>query len=77
MNRSTKARRALMTRAHQTYFSMNWKGPSDWTFARCLRLAHHTIGGKRDAFIFAQLEEEMRRLVKERELPGTAMTPRR
>ncbi len=47
---------------------MNWKGRSDWTFARCLRLAHHEIAGKRDMFAFAQIEDEMRRLVSVREL---------
>lgn len=66
-----KARTAVMKSAHRNYVAMNWKGPSDWTFSRCLRLAHHEINGKRDAFVFAQLEREMRRLVKEREIGPT------
>lgn len=49
---------------------MNWKGPSDWTFSRCLRLAHAEIGAKRDVFVFAQIEEQMRRLLHEPELPN-------
>jgi hypothetical protein len=59
------ARAAVMRSAHRSYFAMNWKGPSDWTFPRCLRLAHYEIAGKKDAFVFAQIEAEMRKLVKE------------
>lgn len=70
-NRYLNPRSAVMHRAYRIYFSMNWKGPSDWDFPRCLRLAHHAIGGKRDAFVFAQLEQEMGRLVNEGEIGPT------
>jgi hypothetical protein len=70
-----KAGSAIMKSAHRTYFAMNWKGPTtEWDFARCLRLAHAEIRGKRDMYMFTRIEEVMQRLVKETagELPTDA-----
>jgi hypothetical protein len=65
-------RTALMKSAHRSYRSLNRRERlDDWPFSRCLRLAHHEIAGKRDAFVFAQLEEAMRRLVRERQGSGS------
>jgi hypothetical protein len=43
---------------------MNWRGPSDWPFARCLRLAHAEIAGRRDLIAFAAVEASMRALLE-------------
>jgi hypothetical protein len=49
-----------MRSAHRSYRSLNRRELlDDWTFTRCLKLAHHEIAGKRDAFTFAELEVEM------------------
>lgn len=61
-----KARTVVMRSAHRTYFAMNRKAPTtEWDFARCVRLAHHEIAGKRDTFAFAEVEKAMREIMKE------------
>jgi hypothetical protein len=64
----TAARTALMKSAHRSYRSLNRRERSDdRPFSRCLRLAHHEISGKREAFVVSQIEEEMQQLLKETE----------
>ncbi|RTL86053.1 MAG: hypothetical protein EKK29_10540 [Hyphomicrobiales bacterium] len=59
-----------MLSAHRTYRAMNWRGPSDWPFARCLRLAHAEIAGRRDLIAFAAVEASMRALLEGADHPG-------
>lgn len=58
-------RRGVMRSAHRTYRAMNWRGPSDWTFARCLRLAHAEIAGRRDLYAFEAAGAAMRALLEQ------------
>jgi hypothetical protein len=63
----TAARTALMKSAHRSYHSLNRREKlDDWPFSRCLRLAHAEIAGKRDRYIFAQVEKAMSEIMKEK-----------
>jgi hypothetical protein len=66
-------RTALMHSAHRSYRSLNRREQlDDWPFSRCLKLAHHEIAGKRDAFVFSQIEEAMKEILTEQELHSRA-----
>jgi hypothetical protein len=41
------------------------RGQDEWPFARCLRLAHAEIAGRRDTFAFAEIEKAMREIMRE------------